>query len=277
MLFLDQLLLHFLIIMEFPLALLKKLRAANHVVVFTGAGVSAESGIPTFRDALTGLWTKYDAAQLATPDAFAHNPALVWGWYEWRRMKVMNAVPNDAHRAIARLATLVPRLTLVTQNVDDLHERAGSDSVLHMHGSILKHRCALCGAPYDAGPAAPVEPEGGREVMPPACPQPHCTGLVRPGVVWFNEANPVAELRAAFEAAETCDVLFSVGTSGVVAPANRVPVLAAQKGATVVQVNPFSTTLDKSAAFNLVGAAGAILPKLFDDAFKDLGAAAETA
>src|SRR6185437_4456435 len=117
------------------------LRNARHVVVFTGAGVSAESGIPTFRDALTGLWERFDVAELASADGFRRDPELVWGWYEWRRMSVMRAQPNAAHRAIAVLATKVPRLTLVTQNVDDLHERAGSEGVLHLHGSLFAPRC----------------------------------------------------------------------------------------------------------------------------------------
>jgi len=124
-----------------PSSLLSALRSARHVVVFTGAGVSAESGIPTFRDALTGLWERFDPAELATADAYRRDPALVWGWYEWRRMKVLQARPNPAHMAIAELAGHVPQLTLITQNVDDLHERAGSREVIHLHGSLHRPRC----------------------------------------------------------------------------------------------------------------------------------------
>jgi NAD-dependent deacetylase len=125
-----------------PEAAVAALRAARQVVVFTGAGVSAESGIPTFRDALTGLWERFDAAELASADAFRRDPALVWGWYEWRRMSAMRAEPNAGHRAIAALATRVPKLTLVTQNVDDLHERAGSEAPIHLHGSLFAPRCS---------------------------------------------------------------------------------------------------------------------------------------
>ncbi len=127
-----------------PASLISALRSARHVVVFTGAGVSAESGIPTFRDALTGLWERFDPGELATPEAFRRDPALVWGWYEWRRMRVLQSQPNPAHLAIADLARHVPQLTLITQNVDDLHERAGSEDVIHLHGSLHRPRCFAC-------------------------------------------------------------------------------------------------------------------------------------
>ena len=128
-----------------PQELITTLRGAKNVVVFTGAGVSAESGIPTFRDALTGLWERFDAQDLATPEAFRKDKELVWGWYEWRRMKVLRSHPNPAHLAIAALTNLVPKLTVVTQNVDDLHERAGNTDVIHLHGSLHSPRCATCG------------------------------------------------------------------------------------------------------------------------------------
>ncbi|NLU12316.1 MAG: NAD-dependent deacylase, partial [Gammaproteobacteria bacterium] len=132
-------------LVEIPSPLINALDNAKHVVVFTGAGVSAESGVSTFRDALTGLWARFDPMQLATADAFLADPALVWGWYEWRRQLLLKAQPNAAHQAIAQLAELVPKLTVITQNVDDLHERAGSREVLHLHGSIFKPRCFHCG------------------------------------------------------------------------------------------------------------------------------------
>lgn len=230
------------------------LRSARHVVVFTGAGVSAESGIPTFRDALTGLWSRFDPSQLATADAFRRDPALVWGWYEWRRALVAKAAPNPGHYAIAELAKRVPRLTLVTQNVDDLHERAGS-TPLRLHGSLFAPRCSDCGAPA----AAPAFAQGEGRIDPPRC---ACGGLVRPGVVWFGEALPEDTLEAAFEAARECDVLLSVGTSSVVYPAADIPHAAAQSGAVVVQVNPDQTPLDTVATFSLRGTAGAVLPRL---------------
>lgn len=160
-------------------AVVELLAGARRLVIFTGAGVSAESGIPTFRDALGGLWARYDPAALATPAAFADDPALVWGWYEWRRLKVLGVQPNPAHRAIAALSGRIADTRLVTQNVDDLHERAGSRDVLHLHGSLHAPRCATCAAAYrDALPDS-VEPEEGRRIEPPRCPA--CGGQVRPG------------------------------------------------------------------------------------------------
>src|SRR6267154_1450175 len=159
-------------------------------MVFTGAGVSAESGVPTFRDRQTGLWQQFDAEQLATARAFEQDPALVWGWYEWRRTLVQRAEPNPAHRAIAAMAVRVARLTVVTQNVDDLHERAGSPRVLHLHGCIGRPYCAACGREHvlsQATPhALPHAPKDGERLEPPRCLQ--CGGRIRPGVVWFGES-----------------------------------------------------------------------------------------
>lgn len=145
----------------------QRLVQARHLVVFSGAGVSAESAIPTFRDALTGLWENFDPARLATPQAFREDPALVWGWYEWRRMKVLQARPSPAHLAIAELARRVPRLTLITQNVDDLHERAGSPSVLHLHGSLHHPKCFACNRPFSGELPEPLLPEQGCSLEPP--------------------------------------------------------------------------------------------------------------
>ena len=235
---------------------------AEHVVVFTGAGVSAESGIPTFRDAQTGLWTEYDAATLASPEGFLADPALVWGWYEWRRMKVLQAKPNPAHLAIAELAEMVPRLTLVTQNVDDLHERAGSDNPIHLHGRLHRPRCFACAKPFDYPPGIPEEPEGGRRLEPPRCV--HCGEYIRPGVVWFGESLPEKAWQAAQQAAHYCDLLFSIGTSSLVWPAAQLPETAARNGAAIVQINPEPTALDRTARFNLRGKAGDILPALLE-------------
>ena len=228
--------------------------------MFTGAGVSAESGIPTFRDALTGLWERFDAEDLATPEAFRRDKELVWGWYEWRRMQVLGALPNPAHVAIAELARLVPRLTVVTQNVDDLHERAGSVDVLHLHGSLHSPRCFACGRAHILPLEIPQEPKGGRRLRPPLCT--HCGGSVRPGVVWFGESLPAHVLATAFAAARACDLLFAIGTSGLVQPAARIPVLAIQAGAKVMQVNPTATALDEECTWTLRGAAGAVMPGL---------------
>jgi len=247
-----------------PPELIVALQQAKQVVVFTGAGVSAESGIPTFRDALIGLWQRFDAEDLATPDAFRKDKELVWGWYEWRRMQVLRALPNPAHIAIAGLAQFVPRLTVVTQNVDDLHERAGSVEVLHLHGSLHAPRCFACGRAHLLAPGIPEEPEGGRRLDPPLCK--HCGGAIRPGVVWFGEGLPEEVLDAAFTAARACDLLFAIGTSGLVHPAARIPVLARQAGAKVVQVNPTATALDDECTWTLRGDAGAIMPHLLSAA-----------
>jgi NAD-dependent deacetylase len=245
---------------DLPEAAITMLRAARHVVVFTGAGVSAESGIPTFRDALTGLWERFDAAELASAEGFAADPDLVWGWYEWRRASVMRAQPNAAHRAIAALTSRVPKLTLVTQNVDDLHERAGSEGVLHLHGSLFATRCFDCGRPASLASEVPDEPEGGRRVAPPRCA--HCGGRVRPGVVWFGEMLPDDVLKQAFAAARDCDVLLSIGTSSLVFPAAQIPIDANRAGAKVIQVNPNATDLDAIADFNLRGTAATVMPAL---------------
>ena len=246
-------------------SLLAELRSANHVVVFTGAGVSAESGIPTFRDALVGLWERFDPAQLATAEAFRRDPALVWGWYEWRRMRVRQATPNPAHLAIAELARRVPQLTLVTQNVDDLHERAGSGAVIHLHGSLQQPRCFSCARPPSQPLADAGEPDAGRRVEPPRCE--YCAGQLRPGVVWFGENLPDGALPAAFEAARHCDLLISVGTSGVVYPAAEVPRVAHSAGATLLHVNPQGEPSADPREYWLAMPAGQALPLLLREAF----------
>ena len=245
---------------------------ALHIMVFTGAGVSAESGIPTFRDALDGLWARFNPAELATPEAFDANPALVWHWYEARRHKVLEARPNPAHHAIAALAGKVPRLTLVTQNVDDLHERAGSTDVIHLHGSLHAPRCRRCQRAWQAPSTpdrstpdhqetleAPVD-QASELPDPPRCPD--CSDFIRPGVVWFGEMLPEDGLAQALAAAQDCDVLISVGTSGMVWPAAQLPWQAFEQGACIVQVNPHPTELDPVAHANLHGAAGEWLPQL---------------
>lgn len=236
----------------------KVIKNTQHLVVFTGAGVSAESGVPTFRDALTGLWENFDPEALATPEAFAENPDFVWGWYEWRRKMLLEVQPNPAHIAIAELAKRVPKFTLITQNVDDLHERAGSTDVLHLHGSLFTPRCFDCGNAYQftAAPQHSVE----QAITPPQCS--NCAGHIRPGVVWFGESLPEAEFKAAFEAVQSCDLLLSVGTSGMVYPAAQLPEIAAQNNATVVHINPQKMSVITRHGYSLQGAAGEILPLL---------------
>jgi NAD-dependent deacetylase len=240
------------------------LRQSRHVTVLTGPGVSAESGIPTFRDALSGLWSHFDPMDLAIPGAFERDPALVWGWYEWRRMQVLRAMPNPAHLALAQLARQVERLTLVTQNVDDLHERAGSRDMVHLHGSMSAPRCLDCAAPFAFAADAPTEPEGGRHPEPPRCVA--CGGAIRPGVVWFDELLPRQGWAAAEQAARTCDDFVSIGASGLIYPVAGVVHLAAVQGARIVVVNPAdgpgARCNLRSGDLRLAGPAGAILPEL---------------
>ncbi|MEU4692658.1 NAD-dependent deacylase [Actinoplanes sp. NPDC023714] len=244
----------------------KLLENAARVVVFTGAGISAESGVPTFRDALTGLWERYDAQSLATPQAFRDDPELVWGWYEWRRLKVSSVRPNPGHLAVAAVEARIRDTTVITQNVDDLHERAGSKNPVHLHGSLFAPRCSECGASADP-PAEEDEPGEGRRMPPPPCVR--CKGLIRPGVVWFGEALPETALEAAARAVSDCDVLLTIGTSGLVYPAAEIPRLAARAGAAVVQVNPQPTPMDSVALVNLRGSAARVLPELVNLAWPD--------
>ena len=239
------------------------LAKAGKVVVFTGAGMSAESGVPTFRDALTGLWERYDAPELATPQAFADDPGLVWGWYEWRRSLIERVHPNPGHEAVAAIEAHAPHTVVVTQNVDDLHERAGSRAPIHLHGSSFAPRCADCSRPAPVTPSD--EPEEGRRLAPPRCAG--CGGPIRPGVVWFGEALPADALEAAVQAATECDVLLTIGTSGLVYPAADIPVVAARFGATVIQINPQPTPLDAVATISLHGTAATLLPTLVTTAW----------
>lgn len=245
--------------------IIKQLKAAQHVVVFTGAGISAESGIATFRDRLTGLWERFNAEELATASAFRRNPELVWGWYEWRRFQVRMAQPNAAHLAIAKLAQHVPKLTVVTQNVDDLHERAGSVGTLHLHGRLEVPRCFACNRPYTLPQDMLAEPANGRLLEPPRCT--HCGGRIRPGVVWFGEQLPVQAWQEAMKAATSCQVLLAIGTSGVVYPAAGLPSFALDHGATVIHINPAAPTISHEREFSLPGKAADSLPKLIKQAF----------
>jgi NAD-dependent deacetylase len=228
------------------------LRAARHVCVLTGAGISAESGIPTFREALTGLWERFSPEELATPEAFERDPKFVWDWYEYRRELVRRAEPNPGHRALADLARRVPRLTLVTQNVDGLHQRAGSPGVLEYHGNILRDRCTAEQVVADRS-------EDSRHGLPRCA---ACGALLRPDVVWFGEAIPRGPMIAAAEAASDCDVFLSIGTSSLVFPAAGLAEAALRRGATVIEVNPSRTELTDAASLVLAGPSGRILPRL---------------
>lgn len=228
------------------------LAAAKRITVLTGAGISAESGIPTFRAAMSGLWSQFRPEDLATPEAFATDPKTVWEWYAWRRELVAKVAPNAGHRALAGLERRAPGFTLITQNVDGLHTRAGSGTVIELHGNIMVDRCFAEGCvltPADEIPGTP-----------PLCAR--CGAPVRPGVVWFGEALPPQAFDDAVAAAQSCDVFLSVGTSNVVEPAASLPFTALDAGATVIEVNPERTPLTARATIVLAGAAGAVLPRL---------------
>ncbi len=236
---------------DIPEGLVERLREAESVAVLTGSGISAESGVPTFRDAQTGIWARYDPRELATPEAFMRDPGLVWEWYEWRRELVGRAEPNPGHAALAELERHVPDFTLVTQNVDGLHQRAGSGSVLELHGNIRRTICSM--------ELLEVE-QAALEEKPPPCP--NCGSPLRPDVVWFGEALPTGPMESAVEASRNCDVFLSVGTSGVVYPAASLPYQAASAGAALVEINLEETPLTGEVNYFLAGGSGVVLPAL---------------
>lgn len=237
--------------MIFPSTLIETMQTAQHIVISTGAGISAESGIPTFRQAQTGLWAQYNPEELATPQAFRRNPKLVWDWYAWRRGLVQSAKPNAGHTTIAQLEQFAPKLTLITQNVDNLHQEAGSQNVVELHGNLRRCKCSQCDH---------ITTEWGAGT-PPVCPT--CGAFLRPDVVWFGEPLPAQAINHALEVSQTCDLFFSIGTSTLIYPAAHLPVLALQSGATAVEINPNETPLTRYVDFALTGSAGEILPALY--------------
>jgi NAD-dependent deacetylase len=236
-------------------ALIDHLRSADRVAILTGAGISAESGIPTFRDP-GGIWEKFEPQELANVEAFLENPELVQGWYRHRRQVVEDAEPNEGHRALVRLEQHVDLVTTITQNVDDLHNRAGSSEVVELHGNITRNYCTDCEQDVDAARIDAAIEDG----QPATCPE--CEGLVRPDVVWFGEMLPPDAMDRASEATTTCDVFLSVGTSTVVYPAARLPMLAKEAGAYVVEVNPDRTPISGNVDEYLAGPAGEVLPAI---------------
>ncbi len=238
-----------------PPTLANVLRTARRVTVLTGAGISAESGVPTFRDAQTGLWAKYNPQELATPEAFQRDPRLVWEWYAWRRELTARAAPNPGHLALVEMERRVPAFTLITQNVDGLHQRAGSRNVIELHGNLARVKCSR--------ENVVVESWADTGELPPRCPRyAQCGGLLRPDVVWFGESLPAHALQAALEASGACELFFSIGTSSLVEPAASLPYEALRGGALVVEVNPDITPLTADATFVLIGPAGRVLPAL---------------
>lgn len=227
------------------------LAEAEHAAALTGAGVSAESGVPVFRGP-GGLWRRYRPEELATPEAFARDPRLVWEWYDWRRQRVAAAAPNPAHTALARLEQRLPGFTLITQNVDGLHDRAGSRRILKLHGDLWQVRCTGCGVQRRED-AVPL-PQ-----LPPRC---SCGVLLRPAVVWFGEALPADVIQAATLAVAQAQLLLVIGTSAVVQPAASLPLIAKEHGARIVEINPERTALSALADVTLCGPAGEWLPRL---------------
>ena len=231
-----------------------------HIAVLSGAGISAESGVPTFRDDRNGFWSKFDPYELSSTDGWEQHPERVWAWYLWRYHLVQEVQPNDGHRAVASWQDGGATVSVITQNVDNLHERAGSSTVHHLHGSLFEFRCASCGTAYH-GPLPQVS-EPILELAPPHC---GCGGLIRPDIVWFGEMLPDGPWQAATDAATSADLMVVVGTSGVVYPAAGLPEIALAHGIPVIEVNPEPTPLSDSATVTVRQSASTALPRLLSD------------
>lgn len=273
----------------FPRAIVNRLRESQHVVIFTGAGVSAESGIPTFRDRFEGLWAKYNPQDIATPSAFRADPQLVWDWHVQLAETIRKAQPNAGHQAIALLQNCVPKVTVITQNIDSLHQAAGSCNVLELHGNLFRLKSFVDEDELFAGEISPricpacdgyalpetCDPYADREDMAaislkagpvPICPC--CSALLRPDIVWFGEPLDSMVLRDAWRAAAGCDALICVGSSLEVEPAASIPWLALEKGALVIEINPEPTPFSNVADVSVNGMAAVVLPNLLRDVWR---------
>ena len=239
---------------------IKALSNAKKITCFSGAGISAESGIPTYRDGLTGLWARYSPQYLDTAKAFRENPSLVWGWYLWRRQQVRLAQPNMAHQSLCRIAATGRVVSIITQNVDDLHERAGSQDVLHLHGSLEAPKCFACHRPAVLTQDQIAIPEEGVLTEPPRCRR--CGGKLRPAVVWYGEDLSKNVWKTAMSLVIGCDVLISVGTSGIVTPAADIPRQALASGAVVIHVNTTDVSFGEQNEIMLTGSATEVLTQL---------------
>ena len=238
--------------MNIPSGLITTLLNANKILVLTGAGMSAESGVPTFRDAQSGLWSKFRPEELATPEAFRDHPQIVWDWYADRRENIDRVSPHAGHIALVELEQHFETLLVVTQNVDGLHQQAGSGEVIELHGNIMLSVCSETGRNIET---SWIKSNPGR---PPASPH-HPRGLARPGVVWFGESLPLDAMNRAMTAANHCDVCFSIGTSTLVQPAASLPLIALDTGACVIEINPAPTPLSDMATFSLQATAAEAL------------------
>ncbi len=241
---------------------------APRVVALTGAGISAPSGVPTFRGK-DGLWRNVDPQQLATPHAFARDPKLVWEWYDWRRQRIAGCEPNPAHYTLVEMERTLPpgHMAVITQNVDGLHQKAGSKNVLPLHGDIWTVRCVECG--YRAEDRRVPLPE-----IPPRCPR--CGGLLRPDVVWFGETLPYAVLNQAFAVAQAADIMLVIGTSAVVQPAISLAYTAKHHGARLIEFNLEATPLTADADESIFGSVDETLPRWWAEKKVEWGLAGET-
>lgn len=226
----------------------RRLESTGKLLVLTGAGVSRESGIPTFRGA-EGLWRSRRAEEMATPEAFERDPGLVWEWYRWRQRLIRKTEPNPAHRALAQLENLLPDFLLVTQNVDTLHGQAGSRMLIELHGNIFRTRCSRCG-------------KKSLKPVPEGLPRCTCGGLVRPDVVWFGEKPDREDLENAFAYAGNCEMCLVVGTSGMVQPAATIPFIAKEHGAYIVDINPAPTPISRISDIAIAEPGGVVLPRI---------------
>ena len=240
--------------MEFDGLFLEKLKKAKSIVFFTGAGISAESGIPTFRGK-DGIWNKLKPEELASFDAFMRNPEMVWEWYQYRRKIINDSMPNPGHSAIAEMEKYFDEVTVVTQNVDNLHRRAGSTNILELHGNIERNYCVDCRTEY-------YSPDLSSETKVPTCKM--CGGLVRPDVVWFGEMLPQDVFINAEKKAGESDICFIAGTSAVVYPAAYIPMSAKEGGSYLVEINIEPTEISRAVDYSIFGKSGEILPKVLE-------------
>jgi NAD-dependent deacetylase len=238
----------------FPPDLVHALQRASSVTAFTGAGISAESGVPTFRS-VDGIWTKMKPEELASMEGFLRNPKLVWEWYAQRKRIIAGVQPNAGHHALVRMEHRYAQFAIITQNIDNLHQRAGSSRVYELHGNIERNYCMRCGRRFSNSEALSME-------VPPHCTS--CGGNIRPDVVWFGEMLPEEEWDKSVRAAESSDVFLSIGTSAVVYPAASLPLIAKRSGAFLVEINPEPTPMTPQADAFLQGPSGTLIPALLD-------------